>query len=63
MNEPGKVERLLTQQEVTNVFGVTERTVRRWVAAGRLRQVTPAGSSIARYRPADIEALLGEGQE
>lgn len=63
MNDRAPMGRLLTQKQVARFFGVTERTVRRWVAAGLLRQVTLAGSNIARYRPGDVEALLGEGQE
>ena len=47
---------LLTQREVAEYFHVTQRTVRRWVATGKLPAVTTPGGT-QRYRRADIEAL------
>jgi excisionase family DNA binding protein len=55
------LDRMLTQQELAHWLQVTPRTVRRWVAEGRLRQVTPPGSTVARYRPSDVEAFLNGG--
>jgi excisionase family DNA binding protein len=65
MNDAPPAQRtpLLTQRQVAEFMHVDVRTVRRWVASGRLKQVTPAGSRIARYRLRDVEALFGEPAE
>jgi excisionase family DNA binding protein len=61
--DPALAERLgelplLTQRDVAQLFQVETRTVRRWVAEGRLRQVNPGGGRVVRYRRADVERLL-----
>lgn len=50
-------DRWITQPEATNYLGVTDRTLRRYVAEGRL----PAyrlGKRLLRFRQADLDALL-----
>jgi excisionase family DNA binding protein len=47
----------LTQDEAANYLGVTDRTLRRYVASGEL----PAyrlGSRLLRFKQADLDALL-----
>lgn len=49
--------RLLTRRDVGERLGVSDDTIRRWVASGRLAELrTPGGR--CRYRQADIAALL-----
>ena len=60
---PMPPSRLLSQKEVAEMAGVDARTVRRWVASGLLRQITPQGSRIARYRLSDVTAFFGEPLE
>ncbi|MGF1582366.1 MAG: helix-turn-helix transcriptional regulator [Gemmataceae bacterium] len=46
-----------TIKEIATLFGVTDRTVRRWKAAGKLpTPVTPTKNTI-RWRVEDIHAL------
>lgn len=52
-------DKLLTVQQVAELLTVSTRTVQRYVADGRLTAVTlPAGRGL-RFRPADIQHLLG----
>ncbi len=51
-------DELLTAQEVGERLGVHERTVRRWIEAGRL-PAAKTGSSFA-IRVEDVEALAGQ---
>lgn len=54
------VGRLLTSEEVGEVFRVDPKTVSRWAAAGRVASIrTPGGHR--RYRESEIRALL-EGE-
>jgi excisionase family DNA binding protein len=48
---------LLTSAEVAARLGVTRRTVRTWTVRGVLPHVRVGG--VRRYRPADLEALIG----
>lgn len=45
-----------TTNDVAEHFGVSVRTVRRWVADGYLKPVR-VGPRLIRFRPEDIEAL------
>ena len=49
--------RLLTTAEVMEIFGVTDRTLRRWRRQGLLPCIKLGGS--VRYRLADIDRLIG----
>jgi predicted site-specific integrase-resolvase len=53
--------RYLTEREVADQFRVSDRTVRRWRAAGYLRIVRlpggPAGLGRVRYLAGDVSAL------
>jgi excisionase family DNA binding protein len=40
------MKQLYTQQEVADIFGVTPRTVRNWIAEGKLDALRCAGRSI-----------------
>jgi excisionase family DNA binding protein len=53
----------LTVREVAQELRVKERTVRRWITAGRLpaAQVTPRSS--LRIRRSDLERLLRSNQQ
>jgi excisionase family DNA binding protein len=58
-----RLPRRLTQREVADLAGVEVRTVRRWVASGLLKQETPKGTRIARYRLEEVERFLrGEAE-
>lgn len=48
----------LTQQEVADLVGVTDRTVRAWIARGDLRASRIRGSRLVRIRRSDVDALL-----
>lgn len=51
-------ERMLTPQQVAELFAVDPKTVTRWARAGRMRSVqTPGGHR--RFRASDVEELLG----
>ena len=51
----------LRVRDVARVTNSSERTVRRWIAAGTLRSVKIGG--IRLIDPADLERLLGGGNE
>ena len=54
-------DQLLTPAEVATVFGVSPRTVNRWIEAGRLVAVVlPSGR--ARVKRSDVEALLAPAE-
>lgn len=51
-------ERLLTTREVAVLFRVDEKTVRRWVDAGRLTVIrTPTGRKLL-FRESEVRAQL-----
>jgi DNA-binding transcriptional MerR regulator len=57
------LDRRLTQRQVAELAGVDVRTVRRWVARGLLKQDTPTGTRLARYRLSEVERFLqGEAE-
>lgn len=47
----------LTPRQIANELGVTERSVLRWIALGRLRAYRPS-PRVTRIRPADYRAFL-----
>jgi excisionase family DNA binding protein len=47
---------LLTIHDVAEIFEVSDETVRRWVADGRLRHIRLPSGGI-RFEPEDIEAI------
>jgi excisionase family DNA binding protein len=57
-------ERLLTVTEVAQQLRLNPRTIRRWIAAGRLPAID-LGSDRAGYRirASAVAALLGEGAQ
>ena len=56
---------LMTAAEVAARFGVTARTINRWVHAGRLIpiQKLPTSTGAYLFRAADVEALAAERAE
>tara|TARA_A100000171_G_C2137811_1_gene151824 strand:+ start:2351 stop:2524 length:174 start_codon:yes stop_codon:yes gene_type:complete len=54
MKQPNK---LLTTEEVAQMFGVHERTVRTWVKAGLLKDIK-IGHRTCRYSMNDVQLLL-----
>lgn len=57
------LDRRLTQRQVAELAGVDVRTVRRWAASGLLKQDTPKGTRLARYRLSEVERFLRGGEE
>ena len=53
-NETGKAARLLTTAEVARHFGVTTKTVRRWVAEGKLAAARTLGGH-RRFLPSVVK--------
>jgi excisionase family DNA binding protein len=53
---------LLTQREASVILGVSRKTMLKLVDAGSLEPVWIAGLGRARYRRADVEALVQEGR-
>jgi excisionase family DNA binding protein len=53
------IQPLLSQRDVLLIFGIGERTLRRWVSQGLLRQVRVNGR-LYRYHRADVEKLIDE---
>jgi excisionase family DNA binding protein len=51
------MEKYLSRQDVAEVFGVSDKTVQRWVSRGLLKG-SHLGNRTVRYRPADVEALF-----
>jgi excisionase family DNA binding protein len=51
-------ERLLSVKDVAQLMGVDERTIRRWVTAGRLPAPLQVGPNTVRFRPEDIEQFM-----
>jgi excisionase family DNA binding protein len=49
-------DRLLTDQEVAALLGISRRSVHRWATQGLLRRVRIAGTS--RFRLADVRSLI-----
>jgi len=50
---------LRTRKQIAHLAGVTERTVSRWIAAGRLPARKPGGqTSPVRVERADLDAVL-----
>jgi excisionase family DNA binding protein len=52
------MERVYSAREVADVTGFTERAVRGWIAAGRLRVIRPAGSRRVLIPARAVRALL-----
>ena len=50
--------RMLTQTEAADWLGVTERTIRSYVARGLLKAYRVQGSRLVRIRRDDLEGLL-----
>ena len=53
-----EAERLLVTSEVAVMFRVDPKTVRRWVATGKVPSIRTPGGRDRRYREAEILALL-----
>jgi excisionase family DNA binding protein len=54
---PGAGDPLLTAEDVAGLTRVSLRTVRRWIAAGKL-EVVPVGERLVRIRRSALEAFL-----
>jgi excisionase family DNA binding protein len=52
-----QTNKLLTTEEVAQMFGVHERTVRTWVKAGLLKDIK-IGHRTCRYSMNDVQLLL-----
>jgi excisionase family DNA binding protein len=50
-------EKLLSREEVAELFGLTISTIRRWERAGKLHPLR-LGPITVRFRPEDVEAFL-----
>lgn len=50
----------LSPTEVANSLGVHDRTVRRWIAEGRLKALRPS-TRVIRIDPAELDRFLGLG--
>jgi excisionase family DNA binding protein len=57
-----EAEYSMTVQDVAKAMDVTDITVRRWIAAGKLPARQRRGSRIYRIKPADVEAMLLDEQ-
>jgi excisionase family DNA binding protein len=57
-----EAEYSMTVHDVALAMGVTDITVRRWIAADKLPARQRRGSRIYRIKPADVEAMLLEDQ-
>lgn len=57
-----EAEYSMTVQDVAQAMDVTDITVRRWIAAGKLPARQRRGSRIYRIKPADVEAMVLEDQ-
>jgi excisionase family DNA binding protein len=53
-----EAERLLITDEVAVMFRVDPKTVRRWVATGKVPSIRTPGGRDRRYREAEIRALI-----
>lgn len=61
MTQAPKPARLLSTQQVADMFRVDPRTVRRWVRTGKLRALKAEGIGrgyFLRFREADVHALF-----
>ena len=52
--------KLLRVKEAARLAGVSEATIRRWIAAGALRVIRPVPNSHPFIREAALRKLLGE---
>lgn len=52
--------RLISQAEAAEYLGVSDRTIRTYVSAGRLRAYRIKGSRLIRFHADDVAALLVE---
>jgi excisionase family DNA binding protein len=48
--------KLLTYQQIAQMFSVTTRTVKRWRAEGRLKPIRLG--RVVRFRPSDVDAMI-----
>ena len=51
-----------TANELARLWGVTERTVRSWIAAGKLKAIKLGGRTL-RVRAAEAEAFLKRAEQ
>jgi predicted site-specific integrase-resolvase len=54
---------VLLIKDITREFGVSDRTVRRWIERGHLKVITFAGKAIKPYRFDEMAVLRLIGQE
>ncbi len=57
----GEVIKGLRTTDVAAMFGVDQKTVTRWVEAGRIPASRTPGGKVIRFRREEIEALLNGG--
>jgi excisionase family DNA binding protein len=57
MSEPPAIEPTYTVQEVADLLGLHEHTIRRWIKAGQLPAIRP-GTRAWRIRASVVEALM-----
>ena len=53
---------LYTANELARLWGVTERTIRSWIAAGKLKAIKLGGRTL-RVRAAEAEAFLKRAEQ
>jgi len=52
------MSKLLTKKQVSDLFGISERTLDRWRSAGTINAIKVGG--IVRFRPEEIEVALAK---
>jgi excisionase family DNA binding protein len=57
------MDRFLTVEQIAGILKVERVTVRRWIAAGRLRAFRPAGGRLWRVQAADFLRFVKGGSK
>lgn len=58
MRPPSAARPYLTQAEAAEYLGVTDRTIRNYIARGTLKAARVKGSRLIRIRRSDLDALM-----
>lgn len=58
MSASSSADTLFTQAEAAKILGVTDRSIRKYIAEGHLRAHRMRGSRLVRIRQSDIDAFL-----
>ena len=57
------MDQFLTVEQIAGLLKVERVTVRRWIAAGRLRAFRPAGGRLWRVQEADFQRFVKGGSK